>query len=428
MNPTETRDTILTINVVEPGLVRAVNMHSERLGRPLKGLVLVHRGYADQPNRPKDKTGLFEEIICDFDDYDELQTVLKPYSDRIAAATCRYEEAVQGFRKVIPFLPYIHTPSPISLLWSTEKPMMRDRLHAYDPSLVPKYQYMEEQDLDRAAELISDFNYPLIIKPSGLSKALLVDRCDNEAEFKENLARTFEVIHQVYARDQYPGKPAVLVEEMIQGDMFSVDVYVSHDGRFQCLPVVRVITAHAVGLPGFYGHQREVPAGLSDEAVQQAHQAAIAAVRALNLSSTTAHVELFQSPTGWKVIELAARIGGYRDLLYREAYGYEHFYNDLALRMGLEPEKPGKLLKHAVVVNIYAKEEGVIEAIEGVEAAKQLDSMVYIKQHAQPGTMALFATNGGDLIVDGVLSNADPEQLQRDVAKVRELVTITVQP
>lgn len=115
------KDTILTVGVVEPGLVNAVKLQSQALGRELKGLVLVHTGFVDQPGRPVDTSGLFEEIVCDFNNPNELQNVLKPYADRILAATCRYEETVQHLSQVIPFIPYVPTPTETSLYWATEK-------------------------------------------------------------------------------------------------------------------------------------------------------------------------------------------------------------------------------------------------------------------------------------------------------------------
>ncbi len=420
------RDIILTINVVEPGLVRAINMHSQTLNRQLKGLVLVSTDYAKLPNRLKDSTGLFTEIICDFNNPNELQSVLKPYLDRILAVTCRYEETIQPFSQVIPFLPYVHTPSETVLEWSTEKPLMRDRLRNYNPKLVPKYQYLEEADLPKLETLIKDFTFPVVIKPSGLAKALLVTRCETKVELKDRLETTFKLIYDVYARDQYPGKPAVLVEEMMEGDMYSVDAYISHDGEISCLPPVKVVTANSVGLPGFYGYQRIIPAGLSDDEIQAANDTSKEAIKALNLSTTTAHIELFQTAQGWKIIEVAARMGGYRDALYREVYGIEHFYNDLAIRMGLKPTMPGAPIGHAAVLNIYPDEEGHIVSIEGLEEARELASVLYLTDHAKPGDLALFAGNGGDLVVDGILSNKDPVQLEKDAAKVRELVKIKI--
>lgn len=420
------RDTILTVNVVEPALVRAVNMHSKTMGKRLKGLALVHRSYANQPDRPVDSSGLFEEVICDFNNPDELQATLKPYADRLLAATCRYEEAMQPFGQVIPFLPYIHTPSQSALLWATEKPLMRDRLRNYDKNLVPRYQSIEMEDLPKLKSLIKDFTFPLIIKPSGLSKALLVTRCENVKELEDSLKHAFKIINDVYAREQYPGKPSILIEEMMQGDMYSTDVYVTHDGQIFCLPLIRVVTAHSVGLPGFYGHQSIAPTGLPKHEVEAAFAATRSAVKALNLSSTTAHAELFRTAEGWKIIEVAARIGGYRDPLYREVYGIEHFYNDLSVRMGLQPKMPTKPIGNATILNIYAEEEGEIESIEGLEAARALDSTVYVHAHAKPGEKAIFATNGGNPVINTLLSNKDPKKLQQDVAKIRELLRINI--
>jgi len=422
------RDTILTINVVEPGLVRAVQLHSEAMGRELKGLVLVNAAYADYPARPRDETGLFQELVVDFDDPDAVQKALKPYTDRLLCVTCRYEEALQPFAKVIPFLPYLFTPSSAALQWSTEKPLMRDRLRNYDESLVPQYQYVEEHDLVNIDTWVQKFNFPVIVKPSGLAKALLVSRCENQEELKQTLEHTFKLIHHAYQREHYPGKPSVLVEDMMQGRMYSVDAYVSHDGEITCLPPVQVITGHMLGMQGFYGHHGLLPGDSTPEEVEGAYEASRAAIRALNLSSTTTHIEMFLTPQGWKIIELAARIGGHRDLMYRKAYGIEHFYNDLAVRMGQQPTVNYDPIAHTAFMNLYADEEGYIEAIEGLDEARQLPSVVYLKQHAGVGDLALFSSNGGDQVIDGVLSHKDPEQLRSDIAKIEALIKIHCKP
>lgn len=420
----QARDTILTINSVEPDLVRAVKLHSKKMGKHLKGLVLIHKEYAPSSARQKDSTGLFKEIICDFDNKDELQTVLKPYANKLIAATCRFEHSIDAFRQVIPFLPYVHKTSETSLIWSTKKTLMRDRLRNYDPALVPQYRYIQRDALHSLKKLINDFEFPVIVKPDSLAKSLLVSHCNSEAELKTCLNRTFKVIDQVYAREHRYDKPLVLIEEMMQGEMYSTDAYITHEGEIFCLPLVRVITAQSIGLPGFYGYRCIIPTGLSKLEAEAAFEASRKAVRALNLSSTTAHIELFKTKQGWKIIEVGARIGGYRQDLYRQAYGIEHFYNDLAVRMGMKPEIPANPIKHASALNIYAEEEGIIASIEGIDEARKLSSVVYLKTHAKSGDLALFASNGGDLIVDAILSNVDPKKLERDVIKVTQLVKI----
>jgi len=424
MNP---KNVVLSINVVEQPLVAAVNRLSRELGVELKGLLLVDEHYAGHESRPKDTSGLFQEIICDFKDQDALQKALKPYMDTILVATVRYESAIQPFRKVIPFLPYVITPTETSLLWATEKPLMRARMAAYDRRLVPQHQYLEQQDLPKLDLLIDGFTYPMIVKPASLAEALLVTRCNDEQALRSCLDDTFTVIQGIYDREHRQNKPGLLIEEMMQGPMYSTDAYVMPDGEVFCLPLVEVITAHAVGLPGFYSYRHIIPTNLSQDEINEAFRVSTDSIRALNLRATTTHIELFRTPEGWKIIEVGARIGGYRNDLYREAYDVDHFYNDLCVRMGKKPIMPGEPVRHAAGINIYADEEGTITAIEGLEEAKKLASVVYLDQHANPGDAAVFADKGGQLIVDGILSNTDKEQLEKDVAKVRELVTIIIQ-
>jgi biotin carboxylase len=422
-----TKNVVLSINVVEPALVRAVKALSKELGIELEGLMLVDTEYASEPNRPKDTSGLFEEIVCDFDSPDELQTALKPFLDRILLATVRYESAIQSFRKVIPFIPYVHTPTETSLLWATDKSLMRDRLANYDQRLVPRYQYIEQSHMPHLNDIIHGFKYPLIAKPNGLAGSLLVARCNNELELRACLDKIFAASKEVYDRVHHQNMPGVMIEEMMQGPMYSTDAYVMPDGEVLCLPLVEVVTGHAVGLPGFYGHSQGTPTGLPEAETKEAARVSTDAIKALGLRTTVAHVELFRTPDGWKIIEVGARIGGYRQDLYREAYGIDHFYNDLCIRMGKLPKMPVTPVKHAVAINIYAEEEGVITSIEGFREARKLPSILFLKEYAQPGDIALFSDKGGQPIVDGILSNTDIKQLEQDVAEVRRLVKVTVQ-
>ena len=423
------RDTILTINIVEPDLVKAVKKHSDEMGIALKGIVLIDHKYAAEAlerDFPRDTTGLFTEIFCNLDDSNEIQKILQPYTDTLLAATCRYENSMHQFRNVIPFIPYVLAPSESSLLWSMEKPLMRDRLSNYDRSLTPKYQYIGKNDIKSAELLVADFNFPVIVKPGGLAASLLVTRCETESELLECLQNTFQSISDIYDREHRSSEPSVLVEEFMEGDMYSTDAYVSAEGEIFCLPLVKVITGHSIGLPGFYSYRHIIPVGLTSDETESAFEAARSSIRALNLRSTTTHIELFYTATGWKIIELGARIGGYRASLYAEAYGVDHFYNDLAVHLGKTPVMPGEPIQHAAGFNIYADKEGTIESIEGFEQAQELESVVSMHLYSQPGEKALFANNGGWFTVDGILSNKDSQKLEEDMIKIRQLIKINV--
>jgi biotin carboxylase len=425
----KTKNIILSIREVEPGLVEASRKISKNLSIELEGLVIVSSSFVSNDKAQNDESGFFKQLIVDFDDPLDIERKLAPYADRILAVNCRFETAVQNYIKVIPFLSGIPTPTQDSLRWSTEKKLMRDKLKEYDESIVPKYSYLQNlPDKDELNRITSEMSFPLIVKPNGLYSSMLVTKCENFESLQSVVEKTFDVINKVYAKERGAGKPSLLIEEFISGDMYSIDAYVSENGEITCLPPVRVITSHDVGLDGFYGYQFELPATLDDAELIDAYETAKSSVKALELTSCTAHIELYNTKNGWKIIELAPRIGGHREDLYREAYGIDHYYNDLASRTGLPLDLPREdtSANFAVCMDLYPEKEGIITGFEGFEEIKKLKSFVHVITHAKVGDEALFAQNGGPYIVDVMLSHSDKQQVLRDADKVRQTVLIKV--
>lgn len=417
------RNIVLSINDVEDGLVSATKRHSQELGRELIGIVLVDEKHFDDSSEYKNT---FKQILIDFDKPETIQNALKPYQENLLLATCRQESSIDKFRKVIPFLPYVYTPSESSLKWATEKNHMRKRLTDHDSSLGPKFITCESFDKKVVEQVDSELSYPVIVKPSGLAASILVSKCSNKKDLTKALKETFKYIDHAYSRDSGRGERIVLIEEMMPGDMYSVDAYVDHLGNIYHLPIVKVITAHSIGLEGFYSYEIDTKTDLDLIAQQQAFDVVEKAIKALHLNSSTAHVELFYDGETWRIIELGPRIGGYREDMYRAAYGIDHYYNDLAIRMGRSPEINDIPLSHAICFNIYPDKEGTITSISGVEDALKLDSVAYIHQHKKPGDSAKFAGNGGRFVFDGMITDKDYEKLRRDAAKIRELIKIEV--
>jgi hypothetical protein len=219
------------------------------------------------------------------------------------------------------------------------------------------------------------------------------------------------------------------VEEMIQGDMYSVDAYVGPTGNISCLPPIKVITSHSLGMPGFYAYRTIVPApDLTADDVAAANATCISAIKALNLSSSTAHIELYKTTAGWKIIEVGPRMGGCREYLYRGSYGVEHYQNDLAIRLGSDVTIPTDIIGYASGMSIYADNEGIIEAIDGIEEVKSMDSIIYFSNKIPVGGMAHSSSNGGTSVIAAVVTGKDLAELDANFAKVRQLITIHTKP
>jgi hypothetical protein len=110
-----------------------------------------------------------------------------------------------------------------------------------------------------------------------------------------------------------------------------------------------------------------------------------------------------------------------------EAYGIDHIYNDLLIHLGEKPDISHRWVRHAAGFNIYADKEGTIRAIHGVEEALKIESVLRLGVFAKKGDKSIFASNGGDFLVDGNMSDDDKVKLENDVKKVLEIIKIDVE-
>jgi biotin carboxylase len=418
------RNVAIFLNDFDQEFADGLEKLSKKLGRKLRGVILMDTEVKQAGRNTPDTNNVFEQIVCDFSDDADLHRTLKKLENNLLLITCSSERNQPYLQRVLPHVPYLPGPTETSLVWSTHKGKMREMLASYDPSLVPKVHVIHEYTEENIQEIVSKLQFPMIIKPTGLAVSILVSRVTSEAELHETLKSGFEDIHEIYERDRGRGAPAFIVEEFIEGDMYSIDVYVNGTGKVWPLPLLRSRTAYAMGREGFYMFQTDSYIELSDAEIKEGYAAAEKAVHALGLRASVAHIELFQTATGWKVIELGARAGGKRQDVYMAAYGIDHAYNELMLKCGLEPEMPGEPVAYCSTVNIYPDEEGVITAIEGYDEAMKNPSIYRFKQDAHPGDLALLSNRGGKFVADGLMCNKDREQLQKDVAFVRSTIKV----
>ncbi|MDB5167303.1 MAG: hypothetical protein JWN26_448 [Candidatus Saccharibacteria bacterium] len=423
------KDIILFVNAIRPATFGALEIYEQKTGRTFTPIVLVDQKIQESITKRNGQKHEGKDLIvlnADFDSPSSLMKAIRPYRDRIYAVTCQYENSMLELKKLVPYFPYLPMPSERSLDWSTEKKLMRELLEAYDPSLVPGYMEVMDNSDATIAEIEAKLTYPVVIKPSGLEGSLLVSMANNRTELTDILGETFREVQKAYDVWIKRQKPRLLVEEFMDGDMYSVDTYVAADGTCRPAPPVKVLTGRRVGFDDFFGYMRATPSGLSEQEIGNASATAEKACHALGLRSVTAHVELMKLPHGWKVIELGSRIGGYRHDIYALSYGINHIMNDILNRAGDVPEIFTEVLSSTAVFNIYAHEEGMLERIEGIEEVKQLASFVSLKQSLREGDSVLFAKHNGDPVFEIILSNKDKDQFDADVRHMQECLILEV--
>ena len=70
--------------------------------------------------------------------------------------------------------------------------------------------------------ILSNLELPLIVKPTGLAAAsILVNKVAPEIERRETLKESFSTIHELDARDAGRWEPEMIIEEFMEGEMYS---------------------------------------------------------------------------------------------------------------------------------------------------------------------------------------------------------------
>jgi biotin carboxylase len=397
---------------------------SKLLGRELTACVLFDVIDAKYAKHKNDARTIYLE--ADFSSHMSLQKVLQPYSHRFLAVTCRAEKNVPLLRQAVPHVPYIDTPTELSLDWTTDKIRMRQLLRNYDKTISPKFLVAHDASKETLDRIEKTVGFPLIIKPAGLAASLLVSLCFHREELEMYLEKTVQKIDQIYKKKKGRGEPQILVEEFMEGTMYSVDSYVNRRGVMYHTPLVHVRTGRSVGFEDFFGYLRITPVALKPHKVEAAKKVAEKAVEALGLRSTTCHIELMKTEDGWKVIELGPRMGGFRHEMYELSYGIDHSLNDMLIRLPKKPILSKKVRGYTAVLQFYSHQKGKLESIEGVNKVRKLESFKRIELKKKIGEMCDFARNGDDPVFDIVLCNKDRSKLLADIRRLEQAVRIKV--
>lgn len=404
----------------------ALTKLSKIMNKRLTACVIVPIGGAKNLKMTKSVQAKTVVIECDLTKDTELQRALARYKHRFMAVTCRAERNIPMLKKVIPHVPYLNTPTEKSLDWTTDKIKMRQMLRSYDKSISPKFVIAHDATQETLDRIEKHVGFPLIIKPSGLAASLLVTLCYHREELEDSLKKTVRKINAIYKKKQGRGEPQILIEEFMEGSMYSIDSYVTQRGTVYHTPLVHVRTGRAVGYEDFFGYMRITPVKLQPHRVDDARRVAEKAIEALNLRSTNCHIELMRTEDGWKVIELGPRMGGFRHEMYELSYGIDHSLNDMLVRIPKKPILTKKVKGYTAVMQFYARKKGRLESLEGINKVRKLESFSRIELKKKLGDMCDFARNGDDPVFDIVLFNKDRSRLLADIRRLEQTVKIRV--
>lgn len=363
-------------------------------------------------------------VACDLTLPATISKALEPYIHEIVGVFSTGETNVQYLQAVIPLLPKsLRVASVESLAICTNKRAMREAFMKHYPEITPQFIKVQNGSDATITELEQRITYPVIIKPASLASSMLIRVCRDRQSLQAGLQETFAVIADIYQHERRQTEPEVIVEEYLEGELYSIDAYATGaDETVYVCPPVYYMSNKQRGWDDFSLYKRVVPTTLSEQQIAEANATAIKAIRATGLTYSSAHVELIFTNNGWKIIELGPRIGRYRHRMYAHAYGINHYLNDIRIHLGLEPIIPDTLQKYCAAYSIYPEQEGILQEITGLDYLQHNPAIASYSIRTQPGELCKFAKNGGKIVVEFYVVSEDKRAFDDAVSYVEQHV------
>ena len=252
-------------------------------------------------------------------------------------------------------------------------------------------------DAAQAAQVAELVGLPAVVKPlngAGSNLIRVVSTVDELADAYRLLARRLpESADARYHRplsglDGEALDPATvfLVEGMLRGPEYALDVVV-RDGVVE---PVEILDKPLIDERKFELALSCPPPGLTEERAALIASAAVAAVRALGLDNTVAHVEVIDDETrGPTIVEVNAGrpAGSIMPLLEKLRTGVDLFAELVALALGrpAPDRQPPQLPIPLGMLILYASGTGRLEAIHGLDELAELPEVLNVITTVTPG-------------------------------------------
>lgn len=417
----EDKDVMLFLGRVTQEHLDDLTTFSKKTKRPLKPALITSRSRKLKSSIEKQLEFL---IRLDARRYDLLEKHLLPHKDRIAGIISRFESTMPLYGRLSEIFPYLRLPTRRSLEIASDKVKMRKAFRKYDQKITPKFLAVHNSHPSTLKKIEKRVGFPCVVKPANLSKSQLVTVCYYEEELEQHLTRALRKIATMYKKSDVQIEPTVLVEQFMEGQMYSIDAYINSRGYMDFTPVIEIKTGKDIGHDDFFMYTQIVPSILDKKDELKARAVVRKATHAVGLRSSTVHAELMKTTKGWKVIEIGARVGGFRDRLLGKAFGLNHTGNDFLVHLGKKPILRKRVKKHVAFIKFYPRTTGKLTALKGIKKVTGMSSVFHIRQNKKVGDFCGLSRYGHPYVLGVTLATDTRSKLLGELRKVEKAVEI----
>lgn len=364
-----------------------------------------------------------ESYGIDFTSKASVLKSLKKYPRlRIAGVVAVYENYIPAQHWIANYYSLPHS-SGASIEAATDKKVMRECFQKNAPHITPAFQVVSNERSLKHFALQRGF--PLMLKPTNLTKSLLVTRSGSLDELLKNYRRTKKIIRATYKKEGVQKKPAILVEERLVGSFHSIDAFVDTMGHIKTLDPADLVMGTELGFDDNFNYLRTLPSRLTPLQTAQAKNMASDAIRAVGLRNAPAHIEFVFTKSGPKIIEIGARIGGYRSRLYKASFGINLLQAEIDLARGVDVSlKKTGAVKYSALFEIFPKKQGLFHSVRSLSSLKKYPGVQYVSIKRRKGELVGAAKDGFRAVAVILLVHPDKKIFEAVATLVQERIRV----
>jgi biotin carboxylase len=390
-------------------------------------------------HKPSEKAKeLFDEIIeinlKDADSILELIPQLKA-KYRVRGVLTNYEHYVV-LRSYIAEHLGVPTSSVYAASCTRNKALQRHALE-FLPENIPARRVHTFKDAKHAWE---ELGGDCFVKNISGVKSKLIFHVETEKELKEAVKSMLEGskvpdedLYDAYEfmkfHFKYPNpNETFLVEKTVNGRLVSVDSIVGSRKIWHCPSLVDTITARELGRKDSFLAYRLLPSKMKPELIKKIKKVVGGAIRILGLKNCAIHAELMiDADENIHLIELASRLGGYRQGMYMQAYDLDLSERLVKAVIGGDIKTRKKHKQHVAMLEFFAEDEGELQSIEGFNQDELPDGVeVVFFKYDPDGAKVGPAKLGYPPAAKLMLSGKQYKTLDELCRKLFETVTVQV--
>ncbi|HEU4965774.1 MAG TPA: ATP-grasp domain-containing protein [Bacilli bacterium] len=284
--------------------------------------------------------------------------------------------------------------------------------------------FAKVQRPEQVAAAVAEVGLPLVVKPADDSGSNFVKLCRTEEEVHAQAEQILAV--HTNARGQQTAQ-TVLLEQFLDAPEYSVEMF-SWEGK---TTLVGITQKTLTGFPFFVESKHIFPAPVSEDVWEQMRVTVERALAATGIRNGATHTEIKWTEQGAAIVEINARLaGGMIPELIRHATGIDLLETQIRSAVQEPQGLAAEYRCHAGIRFLIAETSGVLQAIEGVDAARALPGIEQIAVTKQAGAQVQppqnFSHRLGFVIATG--ATAEETEARLDAALKQIQVVVTPQP